>query len=202
MADELTVSECGVSKDMTLCMMARLRRGANPPSQRVTALGGAGQWFCVACQFGGCYAIRTWCYRYGLSRQESEQAMSGSSPSSWPLPPGPVHNRRQPRHVPPGETLYPARPPSGPNFSTAPTFRTPRNKGNKQPNPGASVQIQQSVEMLAATRLQLGGHDNRVSGLASPEILLRKGSGGWETCWTDKVGPNRILPILKGCVTG
>ena len=48
-------------------------------------------------------------------------------------------------HVPPRETHYPARPLSGSNFSTAPTFRTPRNKGNKQPNPGVSVPIQQLV---------------------------------------------------------
>ena len=97
--------------------------------------------------------------------------MSGSALGSWPLPPGLVHNRRQPRHVPPRETHHPARPLSGPNFSTAPTFRTPRNKGNKQPNPGASVQIQQSVGVLA----QIGCSSevmtevrNRVSGLASP----------------------------------
>ena len=58
-AGEHTLNECGVSRDMTLCMVARLRGGANPPSQRGTASGGAGQWFCVACQLGGCYAVRT-----------------------------------------------------------------------------------------------------------------------------------------------
>ena len=104
-AGELTMNECGVSRDMTLCMVARLREGANPPSQRGTASGGAGRWFCVACQFGGCYAIRTRCFDY-LGRR-SEQAMSGLAPGSWPLPPGPVHNRRQPRHVPPRETHCP-----------------------------------------------------------------------------------------------
>ena len=151
MAGELTVNECGVSWDVTFCMVARLRRAADPPSQRGTA-GGAGQKFCVACQLGGCYAIQTRCFRCGI-------AMSGSAPNSWPLPPRLVHNRRQPRIT------------SGLNFTTAPTFRPPRNEGNKQPNPGASVQIQQLVDMLS----QIGCSSevmtevrNRVSGLASP----------------------------------
>ena len=119
----------------------------------------------------GCYAIRTRCYRYGFTRQESEQAMSGSAPSSWPLPPGPVQNRRQPWTVPPRETHFPARPLAGPNFRTAPTYRPPRNKGNKQPNSGASFQIQQLVEMLAqiccSTEVVTEVRKS-VSGLASP----------------------------------
>ena len=71
----------------------------------------------------------------------------------------------------PSETHCPARPPSGPNFTTAPTFRTPRNKGNKQPNPGASVQIKQLVDMLSQIGCSLEAMTevrNRVSGLASP----------------------------------
>ena len=132
-AGELTMNDCGVSKDMTLCMMARLRGGANPPSQRGTASGGAGQWFCVACQLGGCYAIRTRCFRCGLSRQESEQAMSGSSPSTWPLPPGPVHKRRQPRHVPPREKHYPARPLSGQTLALLQQFVLRGTKGTSSP---------------------------------------------------------------------
>ena len=63
---ELNMKDCGVSKDMTLCMTARLRGGANPPSQRGTTSGSAGQLFCVACQLGGCYAIRPRCFRCGL----------------------------------------------------------------------------------------------------------------------------------------
>ena len=155
------MNECGVSKDMTLCMMARLRGGADPPSQRGTASGGADQWFYVASQLGVCYAIRTWCFRCGLFRQESEEVMIGSAPSSWPLPPGPVRDRRQPRHVPHGETHNPA----------LQHFVLRGAKGNKQPNPGASVQIQQLVEMLS----QIGCSSevmtevrNRVSGFASP----------------------------------
>ena len=53
----------------------------------------------------------------------------------------------------------------------APTFRTPRNKGNKQPNPGASVQIQQLVDRLsqiACSSEVMNEVRNRVSGLASP----------------------------------
>ena len=107
-AEELILSECGVRNDMTLCMTARLRGGSNPTQQRGAPLGGAGQWFCVACQLGGCYAIRTRCFWCGLSRQESERATGSSAPSSWPLPPGPVQNRRQPRIVPPREVSYPA----------------------------------------------------------------------------------------------
>ena len=98
--------------------------------------------------------------------------MGGSAPSSWPLPPGPVQNKRQPRIVPPREVSYPARPQVKPHFQTAPTFRLPRNKGNKQPNPNSSpVQFPQLVELLT----QIGGSAevmdevrNRVSGLAFP----------------------------------
>ena len=99
--------------------------------------------------------------------------MSGSAPSSWPLPPGLVYNRRQLRNVPPGETHHPARPPAGPNFSTAPTFRTPRNKGNKQPNPGASVQIQQLVETLA----QIG---------CSTEVMTEVRNRGFWPCFSTR----------------
>ena len=158
---------------MTLGVTARLRGGATPAQQREMALGGAGQWFWVACQLGECNAIRTRCYRCGLSRQKIEQAMGGSAPSSWPLSPGPVQNKRQPRNVPPRETHYPARPPAGPNFRTAPTVRFPRmNKGNKQANPGAPIQIPQLVELLTqigcSTEVMTEVRD-RVSGLASLE---------------------------------
>ena len=154
---------------MTLCMVARLRGGANPPSQRGTgtASGGAGQWFCVACQLGGCYATRTRCFRCGPSRQESVQAMSGSAPCSWPLPPGLVHIRRQPRHVPPRETHYPVRPPTGPNFGTTLTFRIPGNKGNKQPNPGY-------LPLGYTTHYVLSGSTR--SGLCSPNVRVEPGS--------------------------
>ena len=130
-AEELTLSGCGVRKDMTLCMTARLRGGSNPTQQRGAPLGGAGQWFCVACQLGGCYAIRTRCFRCGLSRQESERAMGSSAPTSWPLPPGPVQNRRQPRIVPPREMSYPARPQALPLFG----FRGTRGTSSPIPIP-------------------------------------------------------------------
>ena len=171
-AEELTLSECGVRKDMTLCMTARLRGGSNSTQQRGALHGGAGQWFCVACQLGGCYAVRTRCFRCGLSRQESERAMGSSAPSSWPLPPGPVQNGRQPRIVPPREVSHPGRPQAGPSFQTAPTFRLPRNKGNKQPNPNpAPVHFPQLVELLTQIGCSTEVMDevrNRVSGLAPP----------------------------------
>ena len=98
--------------------------------------------------------------------------MGSSAPSSWPLPPGPVQNRRQPRIVPPREVSYPARPQAGPSFQTAPTFRLPRNKGNKQPNPNpAPVQFPQLVELLTQIGCSAEVMDevrNRVSGLAPP----------------------------------
>ena len=148
---------------------------SNPTQQR-----GGSAWWCgavvlrglSACQLGGCYAIRTRCFRCGLSRQESERAMGGSAPSSWPLPPGLVQNRRQPRIVPPREVSYPARPQAGTNFQTAPTFRLPRNKGNKQPNSNpAPVQFPQLVELLTQIGCSAEVMDevrNRVSGVAPP----------------------------------
>ena len=139
-----------------------------------------------------------------LVSEVTAQAMSGSAPSSWPLPPGAVQNRRQPWNVAPRETHYPARPPTGPNFSTAPTCRPTRNKGNKQPNPGASFQIQQLEEMLA----QIGCSTEVMLRFATvflplllQEIRLRISTGREVTFWIDSVGPNRTLPIFKVCVT-
>ena len=43
-AEELTLSECGVRKDMTLCMTARLRRGGLILPSR----GGGSAWWCGA----------------------------------------------------------------------------------------------------------------------------------------------------------
>ena len=52
---------CGVAKDTTLCMTARcvVCLLLSNFQQRGAALGGAGQWFCVACQLGDCYAIKS-----------------------------------------------------------------------------------------------------------------------------------------------
>ena len=58
-----------------------------------------------------------------------------------------------------GRCSYPARPQAGPSFQTAPTFRLPRSKGNKQPNPNpAPVQFPQLVELLTQIGLQCGSH--------------------------------------------
>ena len=103
MGDYNTLVKEGVLRGDTVHMCGRLRAGAQAtfPSHM--------DWFCVACNRGGCWASRPRCFRCGLSRAESEQAMRGSTS---------IGNGRgmrngfvqpAPHHVPPRETQFPGR---------------------------------------------------------------------------------------------
>ena len=131
--------------------------------QRGTTLGGAGQWFCVACQLGGYYAIRTRCKRCGLSRQKSEQAVSGSVPSSWPLP-------ATSECAALGNAL-PSSPTCSAELQHCSHISYSAEQREQAAQSRASVQIQQLVEMLAQIDCSpevMTEVRNRVSGLASP----------------------------------
>ena len=164
-AQELTLSECGVRKDMTICMTARLRGeevGLIQPSrggQRLAVWGSGSAWLVNlvgATRFGpGAVGVGCRGRRVNKLWEAPLQALGRQ-------------NRRQPRNVPPREVHYPARPQAGSNFQTAPTVRLPRNKGNKQPNPNpAPVQIPQLLELLTQIGCSAEVMDevrNRISG--------------------------------------
>ena len=126
MGDHNTLVKEGVLPGDFVHMCGRLRAGAQAtfPSHM--------DWFCVACNRGGCWASRPRCFRCGLSRAESEQAMRGSTS---------IGNGRgmrngfvqpAPRHVPPRETQFPGRSGAGPFVSSCPTWRPTKSQKQKR----------------------------------------------------------------------
>ena len=154
MGDHNTLAKEGVLPGDTVHVCGRLRAGAQAtfPSHM--------DWFCVVCKRGGWWASRPRCFRCGLSRAESEQAMRGSTS---------IGNGRgmrngfvqpAPCHVPPRETQFPAGLGQAPLFHPVPLGGLP-NRRNNVPQPdvlsilrelGCSsdllMQVQVSLEAL------------------------------------------------------
>ena len=145
MGDHNMLVQEGVSPGDTVHMCGRLRAGAqtNFPSHM--------DWFCVACNKGGCWASRPRCFRCGLSRAEGERAMhnigNGRTTRNGTVQPAP-------RHVPPRETQFPGRSGAGPFVSSCPTWRPPKSQKQKM-NVPSSVPQPDVLSDLARTWLLL-----------------------------------------------
>ena len=122
----------------TVQMCGRLKGGSSNFASHA-------DWFCVACGRGGCRASRLQCYRCGLPRSESEKAMSG-------MPPGRGNGGYKAAGrgvvVPPRETQFPGRC-AGPQMSSCPTWRPPKQpKVKKNDPPRPPPQDSRVVEIL------------------------------------------------------
>ena len=158
---------------MTLYTCGRLRAGtqATFPSHM--------DWFCVACNRGGCWASRPRCFRCGLSRAESEQAMHGSTSIGHGRGIRNGFVQPAPRHVHPRETQFPGRSGAGPFVSSCPTWRPPQpQKPRKGYAPSAAqpdvLSILQelgcSSDLLRQVQSKLGSGSSRsvCSGESNP----------------------------------
>ena len=115
-------------------------------------------WYCAACSKGGCWASRLQCYRCGFPRIESEKILAGMS-----LGRGKGGGKASGKGVvvPPREIQFPGRS-AGPQISSCPTWRPPRQqkaKRSESPSP-PPPQDSRVVEILR----DLG---------CSPELLNR-----------------------------
>ena len=122
----------------TVHMCGRLKGGSSNFASHA-------DWYCVACGRGGCWASRLQCYRCGLPRIESEKALSGMPPGR-----GKGGGKAAGRGVvvPPRETQFPGIS-AGPQMSSCPTWRLPRQpKGKKTDLPLPPPQDCRVVEIL------------------------------------------------------
>ena len=163
MGDHNMLVQEGVLPGDTVHMCGRLRAGAQPtfPSHM--------DWFCVACNKGGCWASRPRCFRCGLSRAEGEQVMhnigNGRGMRNGSVQPAP-------RHVPPRETQFPGRSGAGPFVSSCPTWRPPKSQKQKRNVPSSAPQpdVLSILRELGCSSDLLMQVQSKLGGASSPEV--------------------------------
>ena len=163
MGDHNILVQEGVLPGDTVHMCGRLRAGAQ------TTFPSHMDWFCVACNRGGCWASRPRCFRCGLSRAEGEQAMhnigNGRAMRNGSVQPAP-------RHVPPRETQFPGRSGAGPFVSSCPTWRPPKLQKQKRNVPSSAPQpdVLSILRELGCSSDLLMQVQNKLGGASSPEV--------------------------------
>ena len=146
----------------TVRMHGRLRGGATPAGGLVET-----EWFCVACNRGGCWPTKQRCFRCNLPRVESDR-MRGV-PSFTPKGGKGKGQQQQQR-----EMQFPGRAPlPGPQFSMAPTWRPPRKA--KKTTADAPLPLTPSVDVVGLLK-SLGCSEavlGEVQGRLAPEPKVR-----------------------------
>ena len=120
--DSKTLGEEEWGPGDTIHMYGRLRGGSSNFASHA-------DWHCASCDRGGCWASRLQCYRCGLPRSESER-VTASMPHSKGKKGGRAAGGRG-VHVPPRETQFPGKS-AGPQMSSCPTWRVPRQQKAKR----------------------------------------------------------------------
>ena len=121
----------GLLRDDIVTMHGRLAGGAPPP--RVP-----GEWFCQVCQRGGCWPVRTSCFRCGRPRKECEAVNT-------------------PHVVPPRERQFLGRAPAQANNSGCPTERRPSPQGARKQTGGNDKGAVARMVLEALSCLDLDG---------------------------------------------
>ena len=121
----------GLLRDDIVTMHGRLAGGAPPPSV-------PGEWFCQVCQRGGCWPVRTSCFRCGRPRKECEAVNT-------------------PHVVPPRERQFPGRAPARVNTSGCPTERKASPQGARKQTGGNDKAAVARMVLEALSCLDLDG---------------------------------------------
>ena len=121
----------GLLRDDIVTMHGRLAGGALPP--RVP-----GEWFCQVCQRGGCWPVRSSCFRCGRPRKECEAVNT-------------------PHVVPPRERQFLGRAPAQANNSGCPTERRPSPQGVRKQTGGNDKGAVARMVLEALSCLDLDG---------------------------------------------
>ena len=155
-----SVTVVNLFSGQTVRTHGRLRCGATPVGGLVET-----EWFCVACNRGGCWPTKQRCFRCNLPRVESDR-MRGVP--SFP-PKGGKGKGQQQR-----EAQFLGRAPlPGPQFSMAPTWRHPKKA--KKTTADAPLPLTPSVDVVGLLR-SLGCSEAvlaEVQGRLAPEPKVR-----------------------------